>query len=219
MLNDNLGGNLYPTKENIMKQFVELVKFADDNKDKTVYLFFSYSGHGYYVNDVNGDEKDGRDEVWCPVDCDANGFIVDDDIKKNFVDKLGKHVKAVILSDSCHSGSVFDLRYTYTVNTLNTISEVNNKIKDSECDIILISGCKDVQTSADAYISNTEGKMEYQGAMTCSFLKTFKDKITYKKLINDMKNFLTRNRFTQVPILSSGKKINLSSEFMLCQFD
>lgn len=220
MLSDNkIGTNLYPTKANIVRQFEELVVFSNLHKDKEVELFFSYSGHGYYRRDLNGDEKDGADEVLCPIDSDDNGFIVDDDIKRDFVDKLGAHVKCFFMSDSCHSGTICDLKYTHNINGVINTVDTNKNSKETSCNFICISGCKDAQTSADAYISDTNGKMEYQGAMTASFIKTYKDGIAYKKLIMDMRKYLTANRFTQVPILSSGKKININDQVILSQFD
>lgn len=218
MLNDNLTGLLYPTKENIIKQFEDIVAFANNNNDKIVDIFISYSGHGSYQLDTNGDESDGKDEVLCSIDCDINGFIVDDDIKKILVDRLGENVNILFLSDSCHSGTVLDLKYTHVINIINSTT-INKKIKDSLCNVFLISGCTDNQTSADAYVSGPNNKMQYQGAMTASFLKTFKDGITYKNLINGMRKYMLQNRFTQIPQLSSGKKLNVNSEFILCAFD
>ena len=115
MMNDNQEGKLYPTKENIMNQFRELVKFADDNADKQINIFLSYSGHGYYLPDDNGDEDDGRDEVLCPIDCDDNGYIRDDTIKSIFVDRLGPNVNLVSMIDACHSGTIIDFDDTYSV--------------------------------------------------------------------------------------------------------
>ena len=71
-------------------------------------VLISFSGHGYYVADIDGDEADGWDEVIAPSDVrpEANGFsgtILDDQIGA-FVDRLaGRNV--VIVVDSCHSGT------------------------------------------------------------------------------------------------------------------
>jgi hypothetical protein len=54
---------------------------------------------------MNGDEPDGRDEVFCPYDLKQNGPIIDGDIYQIFASiKTGVH--ALFISDSCHSGSV-----------------------------------------------------------------------------------------------------------------
>lgn len=68
-------------------------------------IVFTYSGHGSWVPDVNGDEDDGRDEVLCPIDYASGGFITDDELADVFAARR-RGVRVVIFSDSCHSGSV-----------------------------------------------------------------------------------------------------------------
>ena len=67
MMNDYQYDDRYPVKKNILKQFKNLVRFANRHKDKQVCLFISYSGHGYFVEDSNSDESDGYDEALCPI--------------------------------------------------------------------------------------------------------------------------------------------------------
>lgn len=209
MMNDTLSGALNPTKANILSQFNNLVAFANQNADKTVELFVSYSGHGTGVRDTSGDEVDGQDEALVPVDFETNGFIVDDLIRSNLVNKLSANVKLVFLCDACHSGTIMDLKYLY--NTAGATAEFpNSKLTDTICEVVTVSGCKDDQTSADAYLAN-----KYQGAMTAAFLNNYADEMCYKDLINKMKSWLLANRFSQVPQLCAGKKINLDSPFLL----
>ena len=79
----------------------------------------------------------------------------------------------------------------------------------------MISGCKDNQTSADYYNRNTR---KYAGALTTSFLESIKksnyNNITFYKLINDMRIYLSKNNFTQTPQISSNKKINNNSYYI-----
>lgn len=218
-MNDFKTDNLYPSKVNMMGQIDQLVAFANANTDKKVYLFFAYSGHGYHINDTNGDEADGQDEVLCPIDCDQNGFIVDDELRSCFIDKLGSNVTLVVLTDACHSGTVLDLKYTYNCDKKNTYT-VQGKVADTKCNVILISGCRDNQTSADAYIADAETKInEYQGAMTAAFLLNYVDEISTKKLVKNMRDWLSANRYRQVPQVSSGKFIDISLPFMLSVFN
>ena len=68
-------------------------------------LVFHFSGHGSQVPDVEGDEKDGRDEVICPFDFDwESGFIKDDDLAGLFA-SFPKGVCLEVILDSCHSGT------------------------------------------------------------------------------------------------------------------
>jgi hypothetical protein len=65
-------------------------------------LFLSYSGHGGQVPDLDGDEEsEGLDETWCLYD----RMLVDDELFKLF-SHFAADVRIVMLSDSCHSGSV-----------------------------------------------------------------------------------------------------------------
>ena len=50
---------------------------------------------------MNGDEKDDYDETWCLKDKQ----VIDDELF-NIYAKFKKGVNILILSDSCHSGSV-----------------------------------------------------------------------------------------------------------------
>ncbi len=67
-------------------------------------VVIQYSGHGSYVDDVDGDEPDGRDECLCPHDI-TNGFITDDELFDMYSAKK-PGVRLVVISDSCHSGTV-----------------------------------------------------------------------------------------------------------------
>lgn len=68
---------------------------------------FAYSGHGTNVPDTGGDEADGRDEALCPVDVFTNGVITDDELQTIFAARRFG-VRIVVVSDSCHSGTVTD---------------------------------------------------------------------------------------------------------------
>lgn len=65
------------------------------------FLFVSYSGHGGQVPDLNNDEPDDLDETWCLFD----GEVLDDELAAGWAAfKAG--VRILVLSDSCHSGTV-----------------------------------------------------------------------------------------------------------------
>jgi len=64
-------------------------------------FFLTYSGHGGQVPDFNADEDDATDETWCLFD----GQLIDDELYQ-FWSKFAAGVRVMVLSDSCHSGSV-----------------------------------------------------------------------------------------------------------------
>jgi len=64
-------------------------------------FFLSYSGHGGQVPDVSGEELDKLDETWCLFD----GQLIDDELYFEF-SRFKTGVRILVLSDSCHSGTV-----------------------------------------------------------------------------------------------------------------
>lgn len=218
MMNDNQEGVKYPSKLHIIEQLAGLLNLAHRNKSKEVLLLVAYSGHGANVTDTSGDEADGRDEVLCPIDCATQGYITDDVIKEVFISKLPRNVKLVKLIDACHSSTMLDLKYHYLLTKLNTYT-VHGKMPMTRCTVISISGCRDDQTSSDAYLENKEtNKYEHQGAMTASFIANFEEGITYNKLMKKMREWLKVKGFTQVPELCSGRYINVKERMLLCDY-
>jgi hypothetical protein len=65
----------------------------------------TYSGHGTWVPDLDGDEADRRDEAICPVDLWDTGVVTDDRLYEIFSERA-YGAKLIFISDSCHSGSV-----------------------------------------------------------------------------------------------------------------
>lgn len=191
-----------PTRQNIENGMSTLVQKALMG---CKFLWFSYSGHGSYQKDASGDELDGNDELLCPVDYDTNGFIEDDYIYANLVKKLPQDTTLVSLMDCCHSGTILDLPYTYATK----LTDANdNKPKAT---VISISGCRDNQTSADAYISQKS-----QGAMTWSFLSALLKNnynIKIQDLIGQMRTLLS-NEYTQYPLLGLSNQSLLNSWFL-----
>jgi metacaspase-1 len=68
-------------------------------------LVITYSGHGTYAPDADGDEPDGLDEALCPYDIHQGHALIDDEIHQLFAARK-PGVRIVLISDSCHSGTV-----------------------------------------------------------------------------------------------------------------
>jgi hypothetical protein len=64
-------------------------------------FFLTYSGHGGQMRDVTGEEEDSRDETWCLYD----GELIDDELYLE-LSRFAAGVRVLVLSDSCHSGTV-----------------------------------------------------------------------------------------------------------------
>ncbi len=201
-LTDNT--TLKPTKAVILEQFKNVLvnSVAGDQ------IFFAFSGHGSNVLDRSGDEKDGYDEMI--VSKDLQG-ILDDELSAILKQCLKKDVTLFALFDSCHSGTVLDLKYQYLDSTGYNQSTVNERVEETVGNVYMISGCMDVQTSADAFINNKS-----QGAMTWSFLETLntKSNLSWNDLVVNMRNLL-RTQFEQIPQFSCGKNVDFMGKFTI----
>jgi hypothetical protein len=194
-----------PNKSNILTELTKLLSNSNNND----LLFFSYSGHGSQLVDRNGDETDGLDEVMVPLDFNV---ITDDELKTVIQTYLKPNVTLFALFDCCNSGTVLDLKYQY-LDSLNYDNYTeNNKAIDTIGNVIMISGCTDNQTSADAFINNTS-----QGAMTWAFIESVnsKPKLSWRELIQNMRKLLTNSQYTQIPQLSTGQNFNIDTAIFI----
>lgn len=207
ILTDNLTGLFEPTKANILTQINVLVKKVKSGDT----VFVHYSGHGSQIYDLSGDERGNQttprqDDCICPCDFSKAGFIIDDILKENLVNKIPKGAKLRAFFDCCHSGSILDLEFIWKQNDVYLKDGAPEKQSD---DIIMISGCKDDQTSADAW---NETKKEAGGALTMALVQalsnTNKIATTWKNLILVVRHYMATNGYTQFPLLSvSNKKL------------
>lgn len=200
-LTDNT--EIKPTRSNILNEITNMLI----NSVVGDILFLFYSGHGSYTIDVNSNETTGYDQMIVPVDLQP---IVDDELKTIINKHLKKGVLLIALFDSCFSGSVLDLKYQW-MDSLDT-NNLTENINENETigNVIMISGCSDIQTSADATINN-----QNQGAMTWSFLESFKENVTWRDLLKNMREILKKSQYTQTPQLTSGSFFNIDSKVFL----
>nr|QBK86032.1 MAG: caspase [Marseillevirus LCMAC101] len=194
---------LKPTRVNILTHLLELIVSNAST------LFFHYSGHGSYVADEDGSEKDGKDECLVPVDYMYSGMILDDEIR-GVLQCLNKGKNMTMILDCCHSGSGTDLRYNLyeRQGTYKLIREP--KLSNTRGNVIMISGAKDSQTASDAFING-----KYQGALTNSFLYVLgrHNHLTYEELMRKLRAKLKKGRYSQIPCLSSGRSLRLNTQF------
>ena len=195
-------------------------------------LLLHYSGHGSNVPDDNGDEADKRDEILCPTDLDWKDPLRDDWLRKAF-DKLKPGVGLTVIMDCCHSGtntrailpfdapikerylpSPWDLVATESgrklrgavTSELRVSPRAKRKRSDSvHADIceLLITGCRDTQTSADAFIKGT-----YNGALTYFLVESIQEargKLSYRELHTRTLAKL-KGEYDQVPQLEGNQK-------------
>lgn len=136
-----------PTPDQFM-QFLQ--KFiAQTTGNLTVF----FTGHGANVKDKNGDESDGMDEAMVF----DTGHIVDDKLVQ-LISKANGRTKIVLLTDCCHSGSIWDLQ------------SANDHGLKLPKNIVSLSAAKDSQTA-----KQTKMKQKDQGIFTYYFWKIFNE--------------------------------------------
>jgi hypothetical protein len=215
------------TKANILARLKWLVTGAKPGD----YLVFHFSGHGSQIRnrDQNDELGDALDELICPYDMNWNtgAYITDDDLNKVFTN-LPKGVLLEVYLDCCHSGTglrVIDLgrpaelgpvhptlnRYCPPpVDLLCRFEGEEDQLKRQKVfragtrdtvNHILWAGCKDNQTSADAFIGDS-----YNGAFTYYFCKVMREtsnQLSRAAVLTRLRNHLRHNGYFQTPQLES----------------
>lgn len=192
---------LFANKKNILENIKKAIQQTGENDILTIY----YSGHGSSTYDYNGDEFDGKDEMI--VSCDLQA-ILDDELNNILVTETKPGSTIFGIYDSCHSGSIMDLKYRLLDTNNNNKTTINNKVKNINGTVYTISGCMDSQTSSEAIINNKP-----EGAVSWAFMKCFKEnEQTWSELISSMRELLKTNSFTQIPQLESNIELNVNTK-------
>jgi len=158
------------TKQATAEAVTNAIQTAAKKLKKGDLFLLTYSGHGGQVMDTNSDEDDRRDETWVLY----NRQLVDDELYGLYAGfKAG--VRIVVLSDSCHSGTVVrsippwemiddgtpavrmmpaDIGIATYKDNKATYDKIQKETKGSEtvvpkAAVLLISGCQDNQLSRD----------------------------------------------------------------------
>jgi hypothetical protein len=141
--------------------------------------------------------------VGCDLLC-----ILDDRLKDLINNYLKPGVTLIMVTDSCFSGSVLDLRYQYMDTLANKSLNVNPRVNETRGNVILISACQDNQTSVDTSFNGVP-----DGALTGAILNVLGNgsRPTWSNLVTLLRKFTRQNKFSQTAQLSSGKQININS--------
>lgn len=182
-------------------------------------IVFTFSGHGSWQPDTDGDESDGMDEGWCPYDINSNGLLTDDEMYSIF-GKVKLGVKLVMLSDSCHSGTVSRdvpsedhnassrrVRFMPPSHFLKkSPEEIESSIKLPRGPItpkpdraLLLSGCQDDEESIDSeFGGRPNGTFTYYAIQA---LKRLSKSATYTDWYQSIRRVLPNAFYPQTPNL------------------
>lgn len=188
---------------------------------------FVYSGHGTRVPDLDGDEARQHsgttyDQAIVPVDYNRAGFIIDDELGAIY-STFPPASRVIAHLDSCFSakserGLLAGASRLYRRHVARRSDRVlpahlvtDALLRDARRtrethrsrgilppkDIVLLSGCRDFETSADAFIGG-----QYRGAMTF-YVERAMDQLgpmaSYAAIIAKTQSLLIAAGFPQVP--------------------
>lgn len=180
-------------------------------KEQLDMVWIHYSGHGCGIRDTTGDEIDGQDECLIPSDFRKFGVITDDYLKSIF-QNFNPKTKVICVFDCCHSGSILDLKYRY-VNS----NSVEEEFQGKECPakILMLSGCSDAQTSADAF--NVMNNNQFSGALTACLIMSYEQacNLDIFVLLRKVHDMLKARGFTQFPQLCSTYDLRNDKKLLL----
>lgn len=185
-----------------LSALTETVKFGDR-------IVFTFSGHGTWMPDRDGDEADGRDEAMVMAGLDRYDLLLDDELQAVFA-ALPYGARALILSDSCHSGTVSRLMPTAQFGNAHQarfpaerrfISPIELNIpvsyeravelekqpasKSRVGGVSLISGCADAEYSWDSWFDDRPN-----GAFTRAAIDNYMSGITLGRWFSNIRRVL-----------------------------
>lgn len=191
-----------------LRELVSKAGFADR-------IVFTYSGHGTWVPDRSGDEPDRRDEAMVMAGLSVEDLLLDDDIQDVFED-LHYGTAALILSDSCFSGTVS--RFS---SPLAPAKGVRKFISPVELDVPitleraleleersvgtprktanLISGCSDLEYSYDAVFDGRPN-----GAFSRVALDAYSPGMSLNTWFRAIRATLPSEDYPQTPLLTAS---------------
>lgn len=186
-------------------------------------VIIQYSGHGSFVPDEDGDEADNTDECLCPYDIMTNGPITDDELFDLYDAKMNG-VQVVMISDSCHSGTVAKFAPIVTppstsikdaprrrvrflppsvflpkeaVNKLGVCRAFRASNPPGRYASLLLAGCQDTEYSYDACFNG-----RYNGAFSyvaLSVLKKIKKGANFSQWFKEIREVLPSQQYPQRP--------------------
>jgi metacaspase-1 len=158
--------NILLSQDATLQRVIDAIYVISQDAKPGETVLITYSGHGGQVPDLSHDENDGFDETWCLYD----GMLIDDDLNAMLA-HFRKGVRVIVVSDSCHSGTVTKATAMLENSKLIGVRKIVKAAPAEACrvaprsssplaqalakkprmkaSIVLLSGCQDNQFSYD----------------------------------------------------------------------
>ncbi|KAI8140321.1 peptidase C14, caspase domain-containing protein [Fennellomyces sp. T-0311] len=120
------------------------------------------------------------------------------------------HAGFALITGDRENAKTFIQELPQQLKDASSIAEENRRINSSKADVVMFSGCKDHQTSADA---QEEGQAT--GAMSYAFTKSLRENPnqSYQELLVSLRDILSSG-YSQRPQMSSSHPIDVSLPFI-----
>jgi len=206
------------TKQRMVHEIESLILATDPGETSVI----TYSGHGSFIPDADGDEPDdARDEILCPFDIEDGASISDDELYGLFRRRMSG-ANIAFVSDSCHSGSIGRLieppvesgppqRIRFLPPTVfldrdqlpkrRGVVRQPSAVQTRSPEALILSGCEDWQVSGDGYFQDRAN-----GVMTFYALRALRglpQDATYRHWFTEIRKVLPNQRDPQAPKMES----------------
>ena len=181
-------------------------------------IYIHFSGHGQQITDIHGDEEDGFDEAWIPIDAqfsyakgkyEGENHIVDDQLNQwlsQLRSKVGTTGKITVVADACHSGGGSrgdedETEYVVRGTSDAFVIPGNTKPFSGEVgtiDWIFISACKSYQCN---YEYKGTGSLTYALGQQKANLSSTPAQQVQRSIRSTIANIIP---FTQTPVLEAS---------------
>ena len=181
-------------------------------------IYIHFSGHGQQITDLHGDEEDGFDEAWIPIDAqfsyakgkyEGENHIVDDQLNQwlsQLRSKVGTTGKITVVADACHSGGGSrgdedESEYVVRGTSDAFVIPGNTKPFSGEVgtiDWIFISACKSYQCN---YEYKGTGSLTYALGQQKANLSSTPAQQIQRSIRSTIANIIP---FTQTPVLEAS---------------
>jgi hypothetical protein len=213
-------------KKATYRNVTEAIKNAMLDLNDYGHFVFTTSSHGTTIPDRSGDEIDKRDEAICLYD----RLLVDDKFR-SLIDHAPVGMKATIITDCCHSGSItrgaymrnfssgsgptyMKPRYLPPEDDEFAVSARNipvrskmfaSSVEEADMREVLITGCKSNEYSYDARFGRS-----YHGALTYNMIQILnhakRSNLTYSEFYKLLRDRLPSANYPQTPQLEGSKE-------------
>lgn len=123
---NKMGWPIYFIHNPNQKEYLEWLQFFLQNT--TTQLITYYTGHGTQVDGSDRQEESGKDEAYVFENGSQVECLVDDILQNYLVQyKKSPGLKCVMLSDCCHSGTIWDLNKSNSPQNCLSISAAGDK--------------------------------------------------------------------------------------------